>query len=243
MSWRLRVLFFYCVTSAFTVAFFFIICFPLQFIKIGYRLKYQIAKLFSEVFIFLAKFICGIDYLVSGLEKLPEGPCIVLANHQSFWDNMFMQIIIPEHSWIIKQELFDIPFFGWALKVVDPIAVDRSASISVKQILRDGAIKIRQGQWLVIFPEATRVKPGQTIKFKPSAVKLAQMTKVPIVLIAHNAGVFWPKGFWIQKPGVVSVKIIDVIEVEEIVKNDTRLLTENIQHIIDTEKQKLAEGA
>lgn len=244
MFWRIRVLAFYLTVTIFTVTFVSSILIPLKLFDVKYHIKYKAATIFSYIFIWLAKIICGLDYKVVGLEKLPKTASIVLANHQSFWDNVFMQIIIPEHSWIIKRELFKIPFFGWGLKIVDPIAVDRKDNISVKQILREGQKKLTKGLWLVIFPESTRLRPEQTTKFKPSAVKLALMTKVPLVLIAHNAGVYWPKGFWIKRPGVIQVKIVSVIfpELTE-EKQDVRSLTETIEKLINTEKQILFERA
>ena len=112
-----------------------------------------------------------------------------------------MQLIIPKHSWFDKRELFNIPFFGWGLKMVDPIAVPRRNNISIKQILREGQKKkLQDGLWLIVFPESTRLRPEQSTKFKPSAIRLEVTEKVPIVLMAHNAGVYWPKGFWINKP-------------------------------------------
>lgn len=241
MLWNLRVLCFYGVVTIFTIVFVTAFLLPLKFLNFKYHIKYKLAEIFSYIFIFIAKYICGLKYSVSGLHKLPQGPCVVLANHQSFWDNVFMQIIIPQHSWIIKRELFKIPFFGWGLKIMDPIAVDRSDNISVKQILREGQKKLRNGLWVIIFPESTRLRPDQHTKFKPSAIKLASMAKVPIVLMAHNAGVYWPKGFWVKKPGTIQVKIIDVIPVEEVSNLDVRALTEKTEQIINSEKQILFE--
>lgn len=239
MLWRLRVLSFYIIASINCILFFIGSYITIKLFNVKYHIKYKIAFAFSYVFILLAKNICGLKYKVSGLEKLPSEPCVVLANHQSFWDNVFMQLIIPEHSWVIKKELFNIPFFGWGLRMVDPIAVDRKDNISVNQILREGQKKLKEGLWLIVFPESTRLKPDQTAKFKPSAVKLAEIAKVPIVLIAHNAGVFWPKGFWIKKPGVIQVKVIQVISKDDIQNLGVRVITENAQHLINTEKKIL----
>lgn len=155
----------------------------------------------------LIKFICSMDYEIEGQENLPEGPAVVLANHQSFWDNMIMPVIFPMQTWVVKRELFNFPIFGLGLKVVDPIAVDRTKNSSVNQILDDGTKKLKQGLWVVIFPESTRLRPGQTVPFKASGAKLAHITGVPIVPVAHNAGSLWPKGFWIERPGVIKLKI------------------------------------
>ncbi len=201
-------------------------------------MRYRICKAFSHVFIKLGETIVGLNYEISGLEKLPKVQSIVLLNHQSFWDNIIVQLIIPEHSWVLKRELFNIPLIGWGIKMLKPIAVDRNNNISVSQILREGQEKLSSGLWLVVFPEATRCKPGSFSKFKPSAVKLAAIAEVPIVMIAHNAGMFWPKGFWI-KPGTIKIKIIDIIPLEEIKDTETRALTEKIETIIHREKQTL----
>lgn len=237
--WKGRVLFFYFLVSLFTISFFLISVLPMKAARGNYKIKYFFAFVFSWIFVKLAEIICGLKYKVRGLEKLPSRPCLVLANHQSFWDNVFMQIIIPRHSWIIKKELFDIPFFGWGLRAVDPIAVDRSDNISVKKILTEGKKKFARGLWIVMFPESTRLRPEQKTRFKPSAAKLASGARVPIVLVAHNAGVFWPKGFWVKKPGRIEVNIVDVLYEGEIAEPDVRELTDKIENIINEEKEIL----
>lgn len=241
MFWRLRILMFYALLAIFT-SIFFIICYvPVTFFKVNYNIRYKIGVIFSYAFIWLARICCSLRYQVSGLEKLPSGPSILVANHQSFWEQVYMQLIIPKHSWVLKKELFKIPLFGWGLRMVKPIAVDRNSNISVGQILKEGQQKLQSGLWLIIFPESTRVTPEKTVKFKPSAAKLATLVKVPIVMMAHNAGAYWPKGFWIKKPGTIQVKIIDVIPIEEIARTDARELTEKMEQMINKEKQLLFE--
>jgi 1-acyl-sn-glycerol-3-phosphate acyltransferase len=229
------------MASVLAIAFFVAIYIAVKIFNANYHVKYKLGIIFSYCFIWFAEYICGLKYEVFGLEKLPSEPSIVLSNHQSFWDNVFMQLIIPKHSWIIKRELFNIPFFGWGLEMMDPIAVDRGDNISVKQILREGQNKLMNGLWLIIFPESTRLKPEQTATFKPSAIKLAQVAKVPIILIAHNAGVYWPKGFWIEKPGTIKVKIIDIISKQDLAIYDVRTLNKKAERVINEEKQLLFE--
>jgi 1-acyl-sn-glycerol-3-phosphate acyltransferase len=241
MFWRLRILAFYSILGFFVLAFFAFCCVPMHYLNAGYNFRYKVAESFSYIFVFLAKTLCGIKYEVMGMEKLPKDgkPHIVLANHQSFWENLFMQLIIPKHSWVIKQELFDIPIFGWCLRTVNPIAVDRSNSRSVVQILNEGQRKIEDGLSIIMFPEATRVKIDKNVKFKPSAAKLAMNTNVPIVLIVHNAGVYWPKGFWFRKSGLISVKILEIIPVQKYKDYDVRTLTDYIENRINKEKEIL----
>jgi 1-acyl-sn-glycerol-3-phosphate acyltransferase len=149
-----------------------------------------------------------------------------------------MPHILPMQSWIIKKELYNIPFFGLGLRLVEPIAVDRSAHVSVNQILNMGTEKLDEGLWVIMFPEATRLLPGKRVAMKPAGVKLAQMNNVPIVLMVHNAGVFWPKGFWVKKPGTIKIKIGQVIHVKP--EDDVREVTEKIGEWINTEKDRLS---
>ena len=110
MFWRPRVLTFYTIISIIMVLFFILFWAPMQLSNVSYSSRYKVAELFSYIFIYLLWLVCGIKFTVIDREKLPVdgNPYIALSNHQSFWENFFMQIIIPEHSWVIKKELFDI---------------------------------------------------------------------------------------------------------------------------------------
>jgi 1-acyl-sn-glycerol-3-phosphate acyltransferase len=204
LLWRARVLGFYILIALVTTLH---VIPMLLFHWSSYRARYKIAISYAWSFVFLLKYICGMDYEIDGLENIPDGPAVVLANHQSFWDNMIMPMIFPMQTWVIKRELFKIPIFGLGLKIIDPIAVDRTKTTSVSQIIDDGTKKLKKGLWVVIFPESTRLRPGQTVPFKASGAKLAHMNGVPIIPVAHNAGTLWPKGFWIERPGVIKLKI------------------------------------
>ena len=245
MFWRFRVLAFYTIISVVLILFFILFWMPMQLSSISYALRYRVAELFSYIFIYLLWLVCGIKFKVTGREKLPvDGkPYIALSNHQSFWENFFMQLIIPEHSWVIKKELFDIPVFGFGLRSVSPIAVDRSDGRSVVQILEEGSKKIEAGLSLVIFPEGGTVKIDSSVKFKPSAAKLSLNTRVPIVLIVHNAGLVWPKGFWLKRPGTIKVKVIECLSAEQLstYSPDARDLTDYIQEKINSEKKMLVD--
>jgi 1-acyl-sn-glycerol-3-phosphate acyltransferase len=243
MFWRSKTLAFYTIITIVMVSFFLLLCIPMQLLNAPYAFRYKVSEVFSYIFIYLIWVICGIKYKVEGQEHLPKDgkPYLALANHQSFWENFFMQLIIPKHSWVIKRELEVIPVLGWGIKSVQPIAVDRNNSQSVSQILREGAKKIDANLSLVMFPEATRVKVNKSVKFKASAAKLAINTGVPVVLIAHNAGLVWPKGFWFKQPGTVTVKIIEYISAEKVASFDARELTAYIQDNINIEKNKLVE--
>lgn len=236
-KWKARILLYY-VLITFDTAFFLIPIILTTLLGMRHKHRYYIAIAYAWSFINITKWVCGIKYEVEWDIEMPKGPCVILANHQSFWDNVIMPHIFPRQSWVIKKELYNIPFFGLGLRLVEPIAVDRNDNISVSQILNRGTEKLRDGLCVVMFPEATRLRPGAKTKMKPSGVKLAQMNNVPIVLMAHNAGLFWPKGFWIKKPGTVKVKIGKIINVKK--EDNIREVISQIEDWINTEKDKLS---
>jgi 1-acyl-sn-glycerol-3-phosphate acyltransferase len=241
LLWYLRVIIFYLAIAATTISLFPILL-VIHTLNLSYDYRYFMAKLYSQIFIWFGKIICGLRYQVLGLEKLPKGPAVFMANHQSFWENMFLQLIVPKHSWVIKKELLNIPVFGWGLKMVNPIAVDRKDNMSVNQIVKGGVEKLQQGLWLVIFPESTRLRPHEHRKFKPSGIKLAMEAKVPVVLMAHNAGLYWPKNIWIQKPGLITVEILSVLQPEDLENADVRQITSQVEEKINYSKNLLANG-
>ncbi len=172
-----------------------------------FRWRYYIITSWSHFFIFWAKITCGIRYSVKNRHHLPSKNAIVLANHQSMWETIFMQVLLPAQSWVLKKELLKIPVFGWGLLQLDPIAIDRKHSHSVKELIRQGKERLQKGLWVVIFPEGTRVAPNAQHRFSRSGAALAEATGYPVVPIAHNAGLLWPRGFLIKKPGTIQVVI------------------------------------
>lgn len=241
LLWRLRVISFYIIISLVILFFFVFLCIPIFILKPGYETRFKTGVLFSNIYVHLLWVICGIKYEIEGLELLPKDePYIAAPNHQSFWENFAMQMIVRKHSLIIKKELLNIPVLGWGFRAGKPIAVDRGFSMSVKQIIEKGKERIDQGLSLVIFPEGTRVKPGRNVPLKPSAAKLATLCNVPVAIIVLNSGHFWPKGFWIIKPGTVKVKVVEVISKEKVASfEDARALNTYMQEVMHREKEML----
>ncbi len=168
---------------------------------------YRIITSWSHFFIWWAKITCGLTFHVQGKENLPPAPFIVLCNHQSMWETIFMQVLLPPQSWVLKRELLWIPFFGWGLALIKPIAVYRNRLADIKFILAQGAKRINMGRCVVFYPEGTRMAPGTSRRFSRTGAALAITSKVSVVPIAHNAGHFWPRGPWIKRPGTIEVRI------------------------------------
>lgn len=162
----------------------------------------------ARLVVWLARVLLGIRYRVEGLEHLPPGPSILLAKHQSAWETLAFQVIFPPLCFVLKKELLRIPFFGWGLAMTSPIAIDRNAGReALRQIEEQGRARLAAGLWVVIFPEGTRVKPGERGKYNIGGAWLAAKTGVPVLPIAHNAGRVWPKNALIKRPGEIVVSI------------------------------------
>lgn len=170
--------------------------------------RYRFASQWARLQVPLARALCGIRYRVEGREHLPKGPAIILSKHQSAWETMAFQVIFPPHTWVVKRELMWIPFFGWGLAALKPIAIDRGAGRkSVEQIVEQGRARLKEGVWIVVFPEGTRVAPGHRRRYGIGGAALAAATGYPVVPVAHNAGTFWPRRGFLKKPGTIRVVI------------------------------------
>jgi 1-acyl-sn-glycerol-3-phosphate acyltransferase len=154
------------------------------------------------------KVSCNVRFEVKGRENIPDTPCVVVSNHQSAWETYFMGTLFQPQSPVLKSELLMIPFFGWALRQVDPIPIDRAKpAAALKQLLVQGKQRLAKGRWVVIFPEGTRVRPGKTAPFSKGGIVLAKQAGVPVLPIVHNAGDCWPAGTFIKRPGLIVVEI------------------------------------
>lgn len=180
--------------------------FPIKF-------RYAVGSSWAKMNMHLLKYICNLSYRVEGLENIPEGAAIALANHQSTYETLALQKILPPQLWVVKRELLRVPIFGWGLALVDPIAIDRSAGRkAIDQVVEQGKEKLAQGRWVVIFPEGTRIKAGVKKRFKMGGSVLASQVDYPVVPIAHNAGEYWPRHSFIKWPGVVTISIGPAIQ-------------------------------
>ncbi len=156
---------------------------------------------------------CGLNWQISGEENIPEGPAIIMCKHQSAWETLALQKIFPPQVWVLKRELLWIPFFGWGLASLDPIAINRgSGRKALQQLIEQGTERLTSGHWVVIFPEGTRVAPGEKHRYRIGGASLAEKSGFPIVPVAHNAGEFWGRNDIRKKSGTISVTVGPVIE-------------------------------
>ncbi len=170
--------------------------------------RYRFISLWTRLMMLSLRHICGIDYRVLGAEHIPATPCVVLSKHQSAWETFAFQLVFPPQVYVTKRELLWIPFFGWGLAMCSPIAIDRSAGPrAVRQMLAQGKDRISRGFWVIVYPEGTRMAPGQTRKYGVSGALLACEAGAPVVPIAHNSGYFWPRRSLLKHAGTIRVVI------------------------------------
>lgn len=171
-------------------------------------IRYRIITVWSRLVIALAERVCGVRYRVLGRENLPKTPSIVLSKHQSAWETLAYQRIFPPQVWVLKSSLLRVPFFGWGLAMMSPIAIDRaSGPRALKQTLEQGRSRLADGWWIVIFPEGTRTAPGARGRYHVGGAWLACQTGAKVVPVAHNAGTVWARNAFVKYPGEIVVSI------------------------------------
>jgi 1-acyl-sn-glycerol-3-phosphate acyltransferase len=167
----------------------------------------------SRIVMHMAGWILGIRWQVQGRENLPARPSVILSNHQSAWETIAFQVIFPTQVWLMKRELLWIPFFGWGLAMMSPIPIDRQRGVTaLRALARRGKERLTQGFWVVVFPEGTRMHPGKPGRFRVGGAWLATEAGAPVVPVAHNAGLVWPRNAFVKRPGIVTVRIGPAIE-------------------------------
>ena len=200
-------LYFYVSVIVFTV--FFVVLSPF----VGLKKRYSLTSGYISTLLIVLKFLCRIDWEVRG-DILAKKPVVIASNHQGLWESFYLQTIANPLTTIIKKELLYVPFFGWALNLLNPIKIDRSKKIqSAKKVIVRGTQKLRKGFSILIFPEGTRKNPGKEVgKFARSAADLAIKNNVDLIPIYHNSGLYWKNKKFIKFPGTVKVIIGEPIQ-------------------------------
>ena len=182
-------------------------------LTLPYRTRYRVIMQWAFLNIWWLEVTCGLRHRVEGLENIPERASIVLCKHQSTWEALVLHRYFSPQTWVLKRELLCIPFFGWGLATLRPIAINRASGRSaLEQVLEQGRQRLADGIWVVVFPEGTRVAPGKQRRYRPSGAVLAEATGLAVVPVAHNAGDYWPRRGFLKRPGTIHLVIGRPIE-------------------------------
>ena len=199
--------------------------------------RFALVRVYAAAVLGVLRLCCGLSYRVEG-EPLPRGCHIALWKHSSSWETMAMMVIFPRQVWVLKRELEWIPVVGWGVMQLHAIAIDRKAGhTAVSQVIEQGKERLAEGDWVMIFPEGTRMPAGETRRYGVSGTLLAQETGKLIVPVAHNAGFYWPRRGLMKKQGVVRVVIGKPVSPAG---REVREVNEEIQSWIETTVRALA---
>lgn len=198
----------------------------------SYEQRYRMAAGWAKSVLWLCKTLCGLDYEVVGQDNIPVKNTVAMWKHSSAWETFAQFQLFPMESWVLKRELMWIPFVGWALASLKPIAIDRKAGRSaVDQVLSQGRERLAEGLWVMVFPEGTRMPVGTTRRYGISGALLAQSNELKIIPVAHNAGDYWPRRGWLKRRGIIKVVIGPPIETAG---KSARQASEDVQQWIES---------
>lgn len=151
----------------------------------------------------------GLTYEVRGLDRLPAGPAILAAKHQSAWETMAFHLMVPDLVVALKRELLQLPFFGWFARRTGMIGIDRGQGArAVRSLVREARVAAARGERILIFPEGTRVAPGRRVSYLPGVSALYARLDLPVVPVALNSGLFWGRRSFIKRPGRIVVEFL-----------------------------------
>jgi 1-acyl-sn-glycerol-3-phosphate acyltransferase len=208
------------------------IFFVVASVLLPWRARFALARVWSRTLLAALRICCGLTYRVEGREHLPvDQTCIALVKHSSAWETFAQATLLPPQAWVLKRELTWIPFIGWGLRLLRCIAIDRGAGgAAVRQMIEQGRDRLNNGQWIVVFPEGTRMPPGETRRYGVGGAAVAADTGALVIPVAHNAGYFWPRRGLLKRPGTIRVVIGAPITTRG---RDPREINEEAQRFIE----------
>ena len=205
-----------------------------------YSVRFAIGRAWGRSMLFVGKHLCGLDYVIEGRENIPSEPSVILIKHTTVFETYAQLAIFPPQTWVVKRELFWIPFFGWGLMAMRSIGINRGAGhTAVSQVIEQGKDRLRRGIWVTIFPEGTRMALGKTRRYGVSGAALARDAQCMIVPVAHNAGDFWARRGLRKDPGLIRFCIGPPIAPGSRPPKETNLLA---QEWIESKMREISRG-
>ena len=193
-------------------------------------------RLWSRLFISGAWVITGVRYRLEGLENIPDHPVIFVGNHQSYWESIFMTVLVPDLNVVTKRASMSVPVFGWGLYHAPMIPVDRDQpGRNIRRLLREGPPSISSGRSILIYPEGGRIPVGERRPFARGFERLYARCSTEVVPFVTDAGLHWPAGFKTKRPGTITMRFLPPIPPGK----DPKSFAREIETLINTEKDAL----
>jgi 1-acyl-sn-glycerol-3-phosphate acyltransferase len=208
--------------------------FGLPSVLMGRHAAMFMAKLWARTSIWLLKAICGVTTEFRGVENIPRGGVVIAAKHQSLFETFALIVHVPDFAYVFKRELNWIPLFGWYLKAVEQIAIDRaSGSTALVQVTEGVESFLEDGRAILIFPEGTRRPVGAPPRYKHGVSHIYATLNARVVPVALNTGLFWPRRSFLRRPGVATIEFLPPIEPGLSKEDFAELLQETIESKTD----------
>jgi 1-acyl-sn-glycerol-3-phosphate acyltransferase len=237
MIWRLRSILFniaFYGTSLFLLT----ACIPLWLAPRSWQRR--VPPIWLTAVRWTERYILGLTYEVIGQENLPPAPYIVAMKHQSAWETMKLYELFGNPAIVLKKELMDLPLWGQYAKAMDMVPVDRTKGHEATQYMVESARQVLVDKRpLVIFPQGTRVAVGARKSYKLGVSKVYESLNIPVVPVAHNAGVFWPRNAFWKRPGKITITILPPIPPGQ----DAPKVLKQIEASVEAESNRLCAQA
>lgn len=176
------------------------------------RLTQRTARLWTAGLLALVGVVCGLRWRVLGRETLPAGPIIIAAKHQSAFETLIFHQLLDDPRYVVKRELFRMPVVGWYMRKAGNVGIDRSAKVqAMRRVVTDAGRALAEGGQVIIFPEGTRVAPGQHRPFQAGIAALYVHARATVVPVALNSGCFWGRRSLRKVPGTMTLEILPSI--------------------------------
>lgn len=192
---------------------------------------------------FLMKYLCGLTVEVRGLENLPKQQALIACKHQSAFETMAFHWLVRDPAMVLKKELLNIPVYGWYCRKTKMIAVDRKGhAAALRSMIEQAKQALVDQRQIVIFPEGTRTDIDEERDYQPGIAALYSKLDTPVIPVALNTGLFWPRKKFICRPGVIIIEFLPPIETglkrAEFMAQLKQSIDENSRRLVQESKEK-----
>jgi 1-acyl-sn-glycerol-3-phosphate acyltransferase len=172
----------------------------------------RFGRFWASSVLVLLRTIVGLDHEIRGLDRVPRAGCVIAMKHQSAWDALILPVVLGDPAPVVKRELLLLPFYGWYAVRAGSISIDRNAGAgALRRMLAQARPVAAAGRPIVIFPEGTRVAPGERRSYQPGVAALYQALALPLVPAAVNSGLYWGRRSFVKRPGRIVLEFLEPI--------------------------------